>query len=160
MSVEVRVMQDKDRDRIVALHRQAFNLPAADPKRLQAIPIEDVRVVTENSQPVASLRLLRAGHFFGGRSVPAAEVTAVQVAPECRSKGYGGLLVREVLSELRSEGVALSILFPSTPAPYRRAGYEMAGAYVRYSIPISVLPRHRYQDVETWDDSALDEIDE
>ena len=158
MSVEVRPMQEEDRDRIVALHLQAFNLPAGDLDRLYAIPLEDVRVVTEGGPPVASLRLLRVGHFCGGRSVAAADVTAVQVAPESRSKGYGGLLMREFLQELREEGMPFSTLDPSTPAPYRRAGYEMAGVYTRYSVPVAALPRHRYHDVEPWDDSALDEI--
>ncbi len=97
MSVEFRPMQEEDRDRIVSLHLQAFNLPSEDLDRLYAIPLEDVRVVTEDGLPVASLRLLRVGHFCGRRSVPAADVTAIQVAPECRSKGYGGLLMREVL---------------------------------------------------------------
>ena len=158
MSVAVRIMQKEDRDRIVALHLQAFNLPGGDLDRLYAIPLEDVRVVTEDGLPVASLRFLRVGHFCGGRSVAAADVTAVQVAPEYRSKGYGGLLMREALQELRAEGTPLSTLYPSTPSPYRRAGYEMAGVYTRYSVPVAALPRHRYQNVETWDDSSLDEI--
>lgn len=158
MSVEVRPMRDEDRERIVALHRQAFNLPAGDLDRLSAIPLDDIRVVTEGGPPVASLRLIRVGHFCGGRSVSSADVSAVQVAPESRSKGYGGLLMREVLGELRDEGVPFSTLYPSVPAPYRRAGYEMAGAYTRYRAPVATLPRHRYHDVEPWDDSALDEV--
>ena len=59
-------MQEEDRDLIVSLHLQAFNLPGGDMDRLYAIPLENVRVVTEDGQPVASLRLRWVAHFWGG----------------------------------------------------------------------------------------------
>src|SRR5687768_3330032 len=75
------------------------------------------------------------GQWFGGRIVPTSGVAGVVVEPEARGKG----LVRQVLTQLlrhaRDRGAMISTLFPSTPFPYRRLGWEEVGALTYFALP-------------------------
>jgi predicted acetyltransferase len=61
-------------------------------------------------------------------------VAAVCVAPEHRSRGAAGAMMRAAVVELREAGVPLSALYPATQAVYRAAGYERAGAEYRIAL--------------------------
>ncbi|MBI5865657.1 MAG: GNAT family N-acetyltransferase [Planctomycetes bacterium] len=117
-----------------------FNQPfEATTRWMNHVGRENLRVVVQRRRVVAGLGILYFGHFFGGRSVPAAGITCVGVAPEVRGTGVGTALMQSVVSEFATRGIPLSSLYPSTYALYRKAGYEPAGARIRYKLNLATL---------------------
>jgi predicted acetyltransferase len=88
-----------------------------------------------DGQVAGGLGVLRFGHFFGGRSVPAGGITAVAVAPEHRGKGLAGAMTRAALDVCAAQGLVLSTLYPATCPVYRAAGYEIAGQRTFWRFP-------------------------
>lgn len=110
-----------------------FSLPFERTRAwLDFVGHENLRVVRDGGRVVAGLGILDFGQWFGGRSVRSAGITCVGVAPEVRGVGVGTQLMRTTVAELAQQGYPLSVLYPSTYALYRRAGYEPAGARVAY----------------------------
>ena len=79
------------------------------------------------------------GQWFGGRVVPASGISSVSVAAGERGKGYAQLLVARVLAAARERGAAVSTLFPTAPALYRRMGWEETGVLTWWDLPTSAL---------------------
>jgi len=79
------------------------------------------------------------GHWFGGRVVPTAGVAGVAVVPDKRRKGLARLILSRLLHEARDRGAAISTLFPTTPFPYRRLGWEEVGSLTYHALPASAL---------------------
>src|SRR6185436_7073115 len=115
MTVEVRPMEERDRDRVVALHAQAFQVPEYRLARQRNMALDKGWVITRHGDVVGGLRVDLVGQFFGGRSVPCAVITAVKLAPEARGAGLGRALMTEVVRALSAKGVTLSTLYPSGP---------------------------------------------
>ena len=90
-------------------------------------------------------RMLGAAKFFSmaqwwhGRSLPAAGVANVVVAPEERGRGTGRALMDALVTEVGAQGYPLSVLYPATATVYRRVGYELAGAQYQVSMPARAL---------------------
>lgn len=99
----------------------------------------NLRVARRGGQVVAGLGAIAMGHWFGGRAVPCVGISAVAVAPEHRSRGIAGQMMRAALEEAQRDGVPLSSLYPATFPVYRAAGYETAGNRVLYRIQIAHL---------------------
>src|SRR5262249_47103794 len=132
MSLEVRPFREEDFERVRELRTEAFRRPGAP----EAWREGGGRVLADAGRLEAILHFQPAGQCFGGRVVPVAAITSMAVDPLARGRGLGRRLLGEVLRELRTLGVALSVLYPSTLPVYRRAGYELAGSYTRYRAPI------------------------
>jgi predicted acetyltransferase len=79
------------------------------------------------------------GQWFGGRIVPTCGVAGVAVVPDQRRKGLGRLILSHLLREARDRGAAISTLFPTTPFPYRRLGWEEVGALTYFALPAAAL---------------------
>jgi predicted acetyltransferase len=158
MSIKVRHMREEDRDELVRMHIEAFNTPAYGVGRIRSAPVDEGRVLTEDGRVLAGLRVLQCSQFFGSRLVPGAGISAVKVAAMARGKGLGNILMREVLAELRREGAAISTLYPTNLAIYRRAGYELAGILTRFQMPLVSMPQFDSPELEPWGDSALGEV--
>lgn len=79
------------------------------------------------------------GQWFGGRVVPTSGVAGVAVVPDKRRNGLARLVLSRLLHEARDRGAAISTLFPTTPFPYRRLGWEEVGALTYYALSASVL---------------------
>jgi predicted acetyltransferase len=97
----------------------------------------NLRVVRRGREVVAGHGVLRMGHWFGGRAVPCAGITAVGVATEHRSRGVAGAMLRAALEEAHRDGVPLSSLYPTTFPVYRAAGYESAGNRFIHRVPLA-----------------------
>lgn len=159
MRAEVRPMREEDREALVALHRQAFNYPPGPLERFRAAPVgEQLVVADERGRVLGGLHVEPVAQLFGGRAIPTAAVSAVKIAPEARGGGLGGVLLREMLRAQRAAGVPLSLLYPSAPSTYRRSGYELAGAHVRYSAPTTFTVERGALPAERWDDTDLGEV--
>jgi predicted acetyltransferase len=102
-----------------------------------------VRVAREGARVVGGLLEVPMGQWFGGESVTTLGLAGVAVAPETRGRGVALRLVQQTLRAARERGFALSTLYPSTFGLYRKAGYELAGSYCRFTLQLRRLPRFR-----------------
>jgi predicted acetyltransferase len=78
--------------------------------------------------------------FWGGRPVPASQVSGLSVGAEYRGRGVATDLLRSYLAEVHERGAAISTLFPAAVQLYRRAGYEYAGTSNLYEVAARHLP--------------------
>jgi predicted acetyltransferase len=79
--------------------------------------------------------------WWGGRRVATADVGGVAVAPEARGGGVARLLLTTLLELARERGAAVSALYPTVAAVYRRLGWEVAGALREVDLDTAALPR-------------------
>ena len=112
---------------------------AFDPERAE--PPNQVLAGYEGSELVATATLIPGGQWFGGCPVDGVAVSAVGVAPHRRGKGISKVLMAEALRLMHERGAAISTLFPTTASLYRSVGYEMAGDYVKRTIPMTDLAK-------------------
>ncbi|HNP74681.1 MAG TPA: GNAT family N-acetyltransferase, partial [Kouleothrix sp.] len=104
-----------------------------------ALGLEHIRAVRRGGRPVAGMGVIPMGHYFGGRSVPTAGITAVGVAPDQRGSGAGLWMIGQSLLEQQRQGVPLASLYPATTSFYRRSGFERAAARVLYELPLAAI---------------------
>jgi len=98
------------------------------------------RLVREGGRVVGGLALVPAGQFFGGRRVDLAAVNAVAVAQEARGRGVARDLLTAAVRGLGAPGgPPLAALFPATQPLYRRVGFEQAGTYTEYRVPLTAI---------------------
>jgi predicted acetyltransferase len=77
------------------------------------------------------------GQFFGGRAVPTLGIAGVGIEPERRRLGAATALMSKTLQTACEAGVALSTLYASTAALYRKVGYGVAGARYQGEVPMA-----------------------
>lgn len=137
---------------------EAFDFPTPDEYDLAVHEgLDGLRLVRRGGEVVGGLNVPVVGQYFGGRSVPMGALRAVAVAPHHRATGAGGALVRHVLHELYERGVPLSALYPATQPIYRRQGYEQAGTWTAYRLPVRAIDvRDRALEVVSLDPNDLD----
>jgi predicted acetyltransferase len=102
-----------------------------------------VRVAGRRARIEAGLVEVAMGQWFGARRVSLLGIAGVAVAPEARGQGVAIELLTATLRAARERGVALSMLYPSTYTLYRKAGYELAGSFHRFTLQLRQLPRSR-----------------
>ena len=138
MSLSLGPLREGDLEAHHHLVGAAFGLSRAfDPER--AVPPDLVLAGYEESELVASATLIPGGQWFGGCAVDGVAVSAVGVAPHRRGEGISKALMAEALRLMHERGAAISTLFPTTASLYRSVGYEIAGDYVKRTIPITDL---------------------
>ncbi len=132
---------------------QCFNAPISEePKYLNRLGIENVRILKDQSQIIGGLGILYLGQWYGGARVRMAGVAAVGVKPEYRGKGAAIALMHHTLKDLHEQEIAISVLYPATQMLYRKVGYEQAGLLCRWEIPT-----HRIQ-MQTQQSLAIEAI--
>jgi predicted acetyltransferase len=141
-SVEVSAAGDPgDLEALAPIVAWAFNdNPEGSLSWLKQTP-EHVRVARERGRLVGGLLRIPMGHWFGGQRVSALGLAGVAVGATARGSGVALGMLREVFVEARREGIALSSLYPSTVALYRKAGYELAGHYCATKLTLAECPR-------------------
>lgn len=112
--------------------------------------------VVAGDQLVAMTRIHEYRQLWGGRALPMAGIAGVVVAPEWRGRGVARLLMVATLARAVELGDVLSVLFPAVAAPYRRLGWEMAGATSRTSLPAEALRDLRAPEVRVRRATAAD----
>lgn len=134
------VPQPEQHEELNRLLTAALHIPAPNMVNwIEGLGQEHMRLVQRGDRVVAGLGLIHMGQWFGSRRVPTAGVTAVGVAPDQRGGGVGSLLMREMLAELHSQGVALSTLYPATLSFYRKFDYLRAGHRLTYELPLATI---------------------
>ncbi len=77
--------------------------------------------------------------YIGGRLVPSGAVASVCVVPEYRGRGVGRSVMGSLAGAMADERLALSCLWPSSVAFYRRMGWELAGPVAQFTAPATLL---------------------
>jgi predicted acetyltransferase len=132
------VAQDRDTPSLARMISLAFGgTPEGTKEWLARAGVHEVRLLREGQTDVACALRVPMGQFFGSRSVPMMGVAGVAVAPEARGRGLATRVMQEFLKEARSEGAPISALYPATLPLYRRVGFEQAGYWMEYRLPIS-----------------------
>jgi predicted acetyltransferase len=135
------IESDKEAAELAAISSWGFASSEADALAWVKASLEQARVVVSGRRVVGGLMLVPMGQWFGGRSVPVVGIAGVSVSPEQRGHGVGSLLMRATLLELAERGVALSALYPASPAFYRSWGYESAGSRFSFEVAPRNLPQ-------------------
>jgi predicted acetyltransferase len=142
MSVTVRRLTDADGTASWQLSRLAFGGPAEPPPERR--PVDAAGVVGFGAFDPSGRLLAKAidlehSYWYGGRLLPAMGVAGVAVAPEARGSGVLAQVVGALLANARERGAVVSALFPTTATPYRRLGWERAGALTWTTLPTVAL---------------------
>ncbi len=123
-----------------AIASEAFGMdPALRYAWSMASGIEHVRVALNGGVVAAGLKIKKMGHWFNGKRVEGWGIGGVATAVHHRGEGLAKGLMADMLREARERGVAVSALYPATSHLYRTLGYECAGVYQRYELPIRDL---------------------
>ncbi|WP_155375601.1 GNAT family N-acetyltransferase [Catellatospora vulcania] len=140
MGHEVRQLTEQDGPAAWRLGSIAFGFHASPaPEDFSLVPGRVAWGVLDGDRLIAKAVDREQGQWFGGRIVPTAGIAGVAVAPEVRRGGLGREVLTRLLAGARERGAAISTLFPSTPHPYRRLGWEEVGALTYLAIPTSAL---------------------
>lgn len=146
------VFDAQDTQKLAAIIQQCFGSSPDDWERYhKRIGIENFRLLRQDGQVSAGLAIYHMGQCYGDRIVPMAGIAAVGVAPEYRGKGAAYEILSQTIQELYRQRVPISVLYPATQILYRKVGYEQAGSYCRWELPLSsikiqatrLLPIHR-----------------
>ncbi len=109
-------------------------------RTLTRIPVEELRVLEEDGVNVGLLLARFHRVLWGGRPVPASQVSGLSIGAEHRGRGAASELLRAYLEEAHDRGASISTLYPATVPLYRRAGYEYAGTWTLYAVGARHLP--------------------
>ena len=126
------------------LASQTFGFPQAKfALTVERIGAENLRVAVEDGKLNGGLAVYRLEQWLGGRAIPMAGVALVCVPPTTRAGGTGRWMMSRLLEELQATGTPLATLFPSTQVPYRRVGFEQAGTWNQFQLPLTQIGRQR-----------------
>ena len=119
---------------------QSFNASPEDwPFYVNLLGIENFRIATQNQQVLGGVGLISMGQWFGGNSLTIAGIASVGIAPEYRGQGVAAKMLSQTLKELATAGLPLSTLYASTSTLYRKVGYEQAGNYHQWAVPVDTI---------------------
>lgn len=140
MPYDVRLLTENDAEAAWRLGSMAFGYHAETmPENFGAIPGRTSWGIFDSGRLLAKAVDRDQKQWFGGRAVPTSGVAGVAVVPELRRGGLGRMVLTRLLAGARERGAAISTLFPSTPFPYRRVGWEEVGALTYLSLPTASL---------------------
>ena len=135
----------EDRDKILAVHRDAFGEEGEIISSLVAEMLDD-----PTAEPIHSFVAERSGTIVGHvlftavrvetSEVPAQILAPLAVSSEHQKSGLGTSLVNESLAQLESQSVALVFVL-GYPDYYMRFGFAPAGAQ-GFDAPYPILPKN------------------
>lgn len=141
MTMEIRPLEPDDAQAALDLRVAAFSTSMhVDLDDNDVYAPDDLRLVAvDDGRVVGHLAVWPFAQSFRGRAVPMGGVGGVVVAIDQRGRGIGSRLLAASLDLMARRDMPISSLYPSTPAPYRAWGWEVAGEHVRRTIPTREL---------------------
>lgn len=135
---------DATRSAFARIAAHAFAFPVEDaPDWFARAGHDNVRVLRDGGRVIGGLITIPMGQWFGGRAVSMTGLAGVAITPEARGGGAASFMLRDFLRELRSNGVALSTLYPANVPLYQKSGWERAGA--RFEIRVAPTAAHTHE---------------
>lgn len=104
---------------------------------LDRLGADNFRVLKQQERAIAGLAIYHMGQWFGGNIVPMAGIAAVGTSPEARGRGAARELLSHTVRELHRLQIPISALYPATQKLYRQVGYEQAGIYSKWELPLA-----------------------
>ena len=127
--------QSDDYPALQRLVSESFAIPIKDvPGWWDVLGRDNLRVVRDGTDLVATLGDIPMGWFSMGRRLPLHGVAAVAVCPTRRGGGVGRFLMTDYLADLRRQDVPLSALYASIPSLYKGVGYGVGGYTYRSKV--------------------------
>jgi predicted acetyltransferase len=145
----VRPFRAEDEAIVKGLRHQCFSAPTD-----LDLWLEYGQVLERDGTVAAALLARRAGQWFGGKPVPCVAISSVMVDLTRRGGGVMAELLGPVLEHQAEAGAAIATLTPSSAAPYRRAGFEVAGFRYRHHVPPTALRPGKEMDDARWFEPA------
>lgn len=146
----IRSASQSDLSYIVDAYRLAFAFDEARTTNYIAmVGLEHFRVLDVDGLQAAVWALLPAGHWLGGKVVPAANIAHVAVNPEHRGTGLAGILLETACEDARARGALIASLFASSRPVYRKAGFNLSGSEIVYEAETAEFYRIREEAVST-----------
>ncbi|MGC4807812.1 GNAT family N-acetyltransferase [Micromonospora sp. DT233] len=144
-TVHIRELTPDDLPAAWTLRQHAFGIDPQPPPPATTMPPGATRhgAFDTAGQLLGQAVDLHHHQWWNGRPVTAADVAGVAVAPAARGRGVARALLTALLRGAHDRGAAVSALFPTTTAPYRACGWDVAGALRTLDITTTALPRHR-----------------
>jgi len=145
--LEVRDLVLADHDAALDVRLRSFGALSADgltwwdPLFEKMVAASRALGVFHDDHLVATARIHGYRQVWGGRPLPMAGIAGVVVAPEWRGRGVATRLMTAVLERAAGLGDVVSVLFPAALPPYRRLGWELAGAVSRTTFSPDGLRR-------------------
>lgn len=148
MSTEIRELTSDDVRGAHHLGHEAFGSPRPSPDGELGGTAPGRRFLGAfvDGRLVGKLSAVAHRSWWHGADVPTTGIGGVAVAVEQRGAGLVGRLFAEALAGAAAEGVALSTLYPTAPAIYRRLGYEVVTDLLTVAVPTSSLAQLRVPD--------------
>jgi len=144
MPTEIRPARDDELDRVHFIAAYSFSGDRSQEGRQRGMHIEELgpaTVLLEDGEIVAALKVYPFTMLVNGAPIGMGGVSGVSCLPEARRKGHVGALLRYVLAEMRDRGQPLSALYTPHQALYRKYGYMVAAANLKFSFhPKHVAP--------------------
>jgi predicted acetyltransferase len=139
---EVRTLGPDDVEAALVVRADAFANPPNDVQR-QVVRERFERGGSSGTYVDGRLAGMLTVHplaqYFGGRSVPMGGVAGVAVPVEFRGRGVAPVLLGAAVASMRDAGQVISTLHPATAGFYRRLGWELAGTFPTWTLPIRSL---------------------
>src|SRR3990172_2073354 len=137
MPPEIRPAREDELDRVDLAVADSFTGDGWEEGRERLRHCEEMAppvVLLEEGEIVASLRVYDFTMLVNGAPVRMGGVSSAACLPEYRRKGYVGTLLRHALEEMRDAAQPLSALYTPHPALYRRYGWMVAAANLKFSL--------------------------
>lgn len=103
------------------------------------VGLGSLRLLRSEGKAAACAALLETAHIFHGKSVQAANIAHVAIAPEYRGRGLAVPFVDALCAEAQGKGASIATLFASTRPVYRKSGFELAGHEIVYEAETASL---------------------
>ncbi len=140
MSSTIRTITPAELETYVRLDAYAFGYAASAEVieyYRQFYQVDWMLAAFEDGRMVAHLVVFPWRMAINGGSVPVGAIADVAAWPEDRRAGHTGGLLRACLGRMRDQGLALSMLYPTFQALYRRFGWAAASETRAYSFRAS-----------------------
>lgn len=134
--MKIRPLRTDDAEQAFQLRVAAFSAVTRDDYDADEVYIPDHHrlVAVDGRRMVGHAGAWPFRQAFGGHPVPMGGLAGVVVVDDRRGTGIGSQLLSAALDHMGDAGMVISTLYPSTPLPYRRWGWEFAGVHARGTL--------------------------
>lgn len=148
MSTEIRELAPEELRAAQQLGHEAFGSPRPSPDDAPVPTAPGRRFLGAfvDGRLVAKLSAVAHRSWWYGAEVATLGVGGVAVEVEHRGSGLVGQLFAEARAGAQADGAALSSLYPTAPAIYRRLGHEIVTDLLTVAVPTSALAQLRAPD--------------
>ena len=139
--MQIRPLRQGDAEQAFQLRISAFSDATRATYDADEIYAPDAHrlVAVDGHRVIGHLAVWPVQQAFLGTAVPMGAVSAFAIAHDQRGRGIGSGMLAAALDHMADAGLPVSTLYPSTPVPYHRWGWEFAGEHVRRRVPTRAL---------------------